>query len=43
LDKNPNCTICDNDHETQKCPSLPGIKATLQPIDEEAEAVYLLT
>jgi hypothetical protein len=43
LDKKPICTICDKDHETQKCPSLPGIKAALQPMDEEAEVVYLLT
>jgi hypothetical protein len=43
LDKKPICTICDKDHETQQCPSLPGIKAALQPTDEEAEAVYLLT
>jgi hypothetical protein len=43
LDKKPICTICDKDHETQQCPSLPGIKATLQPTDEEVEAVYLLT
>jgi hypothetical protein len=43
LDKNPICTICDKDHETQHCPSLPGIKAALQPTDEEAKAVYLLT
>jgi hypothetical protein len=35
LDKKPICTICDKDHETQQCPSLPGIKATLQPTDEE--------
>jgi hypothetical protein len=43
LDKKPICTICDKDHETQQCPSLPGIKVALQPTDEEAEAVYLLT
>jgi hypothetical protein len=43
LDKKPICTICDKDHETQQCHSLPRIKATLQPTDEEAEDVYLLT
>jgi hypothetical protein len=43
LDKKPICTICDKDHDTQNCPSLPGIKAALQPTDEEAEAVYLMT
>jgi hypothetical protein len=43
LDKNPICTIYDKYHETQQCPSLPGIKEALQPMDEEAEAVYLLT
>jgi len=43
LDKVPICTICEKDHETQQCPSLPGIKAALQPTEEEAEAVYLLT
>jgi hypothetical protein len=43
LDKKPICTICDKDHDTQNCPSLPGIKVALQPTDEEAEAVYLMT
>jgi hypothetical protein len=43
LDKKPICSICDKDHETQQCPSLPRIKAALQPTDEEAEVVYLLT
>jgi hypothetical protein len=43
LDKKPICTIYDKDHETQQCTSLLGIKAALQPTDEEAEAVYLLT
>jgi hypothetical protein len=43
LDRKPICTICDKDHDTQNCPSLPGIKAALQPTDEEAEAVYLMT
>jgi len=43
LDKVPICTICEKDHETQQCPSLPGIKAALQSTEEEAEAVYLMT
>jgi hypothetical protein len=43
IGKKPICTICDKDHETQQYASLPGIKATLQPTDEEDEAVYLLT
>jgi hypothetical protein len=43
LDRKPICTICDKDHDTQNCPSSPGIKAALQPTDEEAEAVYLMT
>jgi hypothetical protein len=43
LDRKPICTICDKDHDTQNCPTLPGIKATLQPTDEEAEVVYLMT
>jgi hypothetical protein len=43
LDRMPICTICEKDHETQQCPSLPGIKAALQPTEEEAEAVYLMT
>ena len=43
LDRKPICTICDKDHDTQNCPSLPGIKAALQPTDEEAEVVYLMT
>jgi hypothetical protein len=43
FDRKPICTICDKDHDTQNCPSLPGIKAALQPTDEEAEAVYLMT
>src|SRR5271168_688383 len=43
LDRMPICTICEKDHETQQCPSLPGIKAALQTTEEEAEAVYLMT
>jgi hypothetical protein len=43
LDRKTICTICDKDHDTQNCPSLPGIKAALQPTNEEAEAVYLMT
>lgn len=43
LDKVPVCTICEKDHETQQCPSLPGIKAALQSAEEEAEAMYLMT
>ena len=43
MDKKPICTICDKDHETQQCPSFGGIKVALQPTDEEAEAVYMLT
>jgi hypothetical protein len=43
LDKKPICTICDKDNETQQCHSLLGIKVALQPTDEEAEVVYLLT
>jgi hypothetical protein len=43
LEKKPIFTLCDKDHETQQCPSLPGIKEALQPTDEEVEAVYLLT
>jgi len=43
LDKVPVCTICEKYHETQQCPSLPGIKAALQSTEEEAEVVYLMT
>eukprot|EP00253_Pinus_taeda_P022524 PITA_22524 len=43
LDKVPICTIYEKDHETQQCPSLPRIKAALQPTEEEHEAVFLLT
>eukprot|EP00253_Pinus_taeda_P020212 PITA_20212 len=43
LDRVPICTISEKDHETQQCPSLPGIKAALQSTEEEAEAVYLMT
>jgi hypothetical protein len=43
LDKMPIFTLCNKDHETQQCPSLLGIKEALQPTDEEAEDVYLLT
>ena len=39
----PICTICDKDHDTQNFPSLPRIKAALQPMDEEDEAIYLMT
>lgn len=41
--KVPICTICEKGHETEQCPYLPGIKVALQPTEEEAEAVYLLT
>ena len=37
------CTICDLDHDTEHCPSLPSIKASMQQTNEEAEAVYLIT
>jgi hypothetical protein len=37
------CSYEYKDHITQQCPSLPRMKATLQPTDEEAEVVYLLT
>lgn len=43
LDKVPICTICEKDHETQQCPSLPGIKAALQSTKEGVEAMYLMT
>ena len=43
LDKIPICTLCEKYHETQQCHSLPGIKAALQPTEEEVEVVYLLT
>jgi len=43
LEKVPICTICEKDHETQQCPALLGIKAALQPTEEEAEVVYLMT
>lgn len=43
LDKVPIFTICEKDHETQQCPSLPRIKVAVQSTEEEAEAVYLMT
>lgn len=36
------CTICELDHATQLCPSLLGIKATLQAIGGEVESTYFL-
>jgi undecaprenyl pyrophosphate synthase len=37
------CLICELDHATDQCPSLPGVKASMKVTNEEAEAVYLIT
>jgi hypothetical protein len=37
------CLICELDHATDQCPSLPGVKASMKETNEEAEVVYLIT
>jgi hypothetical protein len=37
------CLICELDHPTDKCPSLPGVKASMKVTNEEAEVAYLIT
>jgi hypothetical protein len=37
------CLICELDHATDQCPSLPGVKASMKATNEEAEVVYLIT
>jgi hypothetical protein len=37
------CLICELDHATDQCPSLPGVKASMKETSEEAEAAYLIT
>jgi hypothetical protein len=36
------CLICELNHATDQCPSLPGVKASMKVINEEAEVVYLI-
>jgi len=37
------CFICELYHATDKCPSLPGVKASMQATNGEAEVVHLIT
>jgi hypothetical protein len=37
------CLICELDHATNQCPSLPGVKASMKATNEEAKVVYLIT
>ena len=37
------CLICELDHPTDKCPSLPGVKASMKVTNEEVETAYLIT
>jgi len=37
------CLICELDHPTDKCPSLPGVKASMKETNEEALVAYLIT
>jgi hypothetical protein len=37
------CLICELDHATDQCPSLPGVKASMKETNEEAEVAYLIT
>ena len=36
------CAIYANDHLTESCPSLPGLKAVYKEAEEEPESVYLI-
>ena len=42
LDTVQTCAICTNDHLTEICPSLPGLKADYKEAEEEPELVYLI-
>ena len=42
LDAKRTCTICTQEHTTESCPSLPGLKAIFKEVEEEAEPVYQL-
>ena len=37
------CLICELDHATDQCPSLPGVKASMKETNEEVDVVYLVT
>jgi hypothetical protein len=37
------CLICELDHATDQCPSLPGVKTSIKETNEEAEAACLIT
>jgi hypothetical protein len=37
------CIICELDHATDQCPSLPCVKESMKETNEEAKVVYLIT
>jgi hypothetical protein len=36
------CAICTKDHDTEQCPSLPGLKVVFREAEEETEPLYLM-
>jgi hypothetical protein len=36
------CAICAKDHDTEQCPSLPGLKVVFREAKEETEALYMM-
>jgi hypothetical protein len=36
------CAICAKDHDTEQCPSLPGLKFVFREVEEETEPLYLM-
>jgi len=42
LDAVPVCAIRTKDHSTERCPSLPGLKAVYKEVEEEPDSVCLL-
>ena len=36
------CTICIEDHDTEQCPSFPGLKAVFKEAEEVTKLVYLM-
>jgi hypothetical protein len=42
LDNIEICAICEHDHDTKDCPSLPGIKSVYQGTSEGVEQLCLI-
>jgi hypothetical protein len=36
------CAICAKDHDTEQCPSLPGLKVVFREAEEETKSLYLM-